>query len=382
MDLRRSRGGRHRRRQRHRRGPRPPLPRRRRPRCRRRRPRRAPRPSPPSSSDQRASVIAVEADVSTEAGNVALIAPTHRSLRPDRPVLRQRRRRRRHRPRDAPSEETVAAGLRRQRQRPPLGGQAPPARLAGRGEGYFCSTASAAGLLAQIGSAPYTVTKHAAVAFAEWLSITYGDRGIRVSCLCPQGVNTDMLERPRRLDGRRQRRARRRRRARTRRGRRRSCSQAIADERFLILPHPEVLDYLQRKVGDPTAGWPACAACRRGLLAERMDVRLTAVARRRSSCPALGLRAGERVRFRQGARWHEGRSRAGWRPTAACACTTARGRRASLPADRASRCGARAPRGASVWRSVPAVMRRHRNNSACGERDGAPPSGCAGRSRS
>ncbi|KRO48766.1 MAG: hypothetical protein ABR75_07720, partial [Acidimicrobiia bacterium BACL6 MAG-120924-bin43] len=52
-----------------------------------------------------------------------------------------------------------------------------------RGEGYFCSTASAAGLLSQIGSAPYSVTKHAARAFAEWLSITYGKRGIRVSCL-------------------------------------------------------------------------------------------------------------------------------------------------------------------------------------------------------
>lgn len=61
------------------------------------------------------------------------------------------------------------------------------------GKGYFVSTASAAGLLTAIGSAPYSLTKHAALAFAEWLSITYGNRGLRVSCLCPQGVNTNML---------------------------------------------------------------------------------------------------------------------------------------------------------------------------------------------
>lgn len=115
--------------------------------------------------------------------------------------------------------------------------------------GYFCSTASAAGLLTQIGSAPYSVTKHAAVGFAEWLSITYGSRGITVSCLCPQGVNTDMINQPNDFSGPT------------------DIVRAAADilepetvaevvaaaieaETFLILPHPEVAGYEQFKAAD------------------------------------------------------------------------------------------------------------------------------------
>ena len=114
-----------------------------------------------------------------------------------------------------------------------------------RGSGYFLSTASAAGLLSQIGSAPYAVSKHAAIAFAEWLSITYGDRGLKVSCLCPQGVRTRMLLGE---DGDRE--------SFLRDG---SVSveqvaeavvRGLEAEQFLILPHPEVLEYFRRKAND------------------------------------------------------------------------------------------------------------------------------------
>ena len=116
-----------------------------------------------------------------------------------------------------------------------------------RGEGYFLSTASAAGLLTNLGAAPYAVTKHGAVALAEWMAITYGNAGVKVSCLCPQGVRTNML-----LGG--------------------AIDDAVGvavvtaagpviepddvadavvaglrDERFLILTHPEVADYEVRR---------------------------------------------------------------------------------------------------------------------------------------
>ena len=71
----------------------------------------------------------------------------------------------------------------------------------GRQGGRFVVTASAAGLLTMIGAAPYSVTKHAAVGFAEWLSVTYGDRGVAVQAICPQGVRTRMLEQAGPLQG-------------------------------------------------------------------------------------------------------------------------------------------------------------------------------------
>ena len=119
-----------------------------------------------------------------------------------------------------------------------------PSMLA-RGRGYLLQTVSAAGLLTHPQSATYAVTKHASLAFAEWLSLTYGDRGIGVSALCPQGVRTDMLTRA------------------SAGGRRFLLDSAIepeqvadevvrglAEERFLILPHPEVAEYFRRKAND------------------------------------------------------------------------------------------------------------------------------------
>jgi NAD(P)-dependent dehydrogenase (short-subunit alcohol dehydrogenase family) len=115
-----------------------------------------------------------------------------------------------------------------------------------RGDGYLLNTASAAGLLAAIGSGPYSVTKAAAIKLAEFLSITHGDEGIRVSVLCPQGVNTAMA--PRRLGD----------------GQTdgiiepdmlvRTVVETLREERFYVLPHPEVEDYVRRK-GDDVDRW-------------------------------------------------------------------------------------------------------------------------------
>lgn len=111
-----------------------------------------------------------------------------------------------------------------------------------RGEGYLLATVSAAGLLTTIGNAPYSVTKHAALALAEWLAITYGDAGIRVSCLCPEGVRTDMLAsvpgsfleegaiEPEEVAE--------------------AVVEGVAAERFLILPQARVAEYFLRKAQD------------------------------------------------------------------------------------------------------------------------------------
>lgn len=117
-----------------------------------------------------------------------------------------------------------------------------------RGRGYIVSTASAAGLLTNIGAAPYSVTKHGAVALAEWIAVTYGDRGIGVSCLCPQFVDTAMLDAfgddagpmrewvtdlaisPDEVAT--------------------AVVEGIRAESFLILPHPQVADYFRNKAND------------------------------------------------------------------------------------------------------------------------------------
>jgi len=123
-------------------------------------------------------------------------------------------------------------------------------RMVARGSGYFLNTASAAGLLNQVGGAAYGVTKHAAVGFGEWLALTYGHQGIKVSLLCPQAVRTAMttlgddemssegvaaaaadgiLEVAQVAD---------------------CVVEGLASESFLILPHPEVREYIQRKTAD------------------------------------------------------------------------------------------------------------------------------------
>ncbi|MEE8475558.1 MAG: SDR family oxidoreductase [Myxococcota bacterium] len=116
-----------------------------------------------------------------------------------------------------------------------------------RGEGAFLHTASAAGLLTDVSGHAYSVTKHATVAFAEWLAIAYGERGIRVACLCPQGVRTPMLMGGVQAGGG----------AHLTHGMiepeevAEAVVNGLAREEFLILPHPDVAQYMQRKAQDP-----------------------------------------------------------------------------------------------------------------------------------
>jgi NAD(P)-dependent dehydrogenase (short-subunit alcohol dehydrogenase family) len=117
-----------------------------------------------------------------------------------------------------------------------------------RGDGYLLSTASAAGILTQVGAQVYSVTKHAAVAVAEWLAITYGDAGIKVSCLCPLGVRTPMLEGA--LDDSVGGAALLRDELLEPSDVAETVVEAIRDERFLIFPHPQVAKYMAFKGGD------------------------------------------------------------------------------------------------------------------------------------
>lgn len=129
-----------------------------------------------------------------------------------------------------------------------------------RGGGYFVSTASAAGLLTQLGAAAYAVSKHAAVGFAEWLAITYGDDGIGVSCLCPMGVSTALLNS---LGESPDPSARLAADSVTTAGEvldpalvAQLTLTAVQEDRFLVLPHPQVLDMYRRK-GQDYDGWIA-----------------------------------------------------------------------------------------------------------------------------
>ena len=135
-------------------------------------------------------------------------------------------------------------------------------RWVDRGSGHLLVTASAAGLLTGLGTASYAVTKHAAVALAEWIAITHGDGGVRVSCLCPQGVRTPMTEsdwmlgvaqvealglmEPEEVAA--------------------VTLEALREDRFLILPHPEVETYEQRRAGDRERWLRGMRRMQRGLL--------------------------------------------------------------------------------------------------------------------
>ncbi|RCW39537.1 short-subunit dehydrogenase [Halopolyspora algeriensis] len=129
-----------------------------------------------------------------------------------------------------------------------------------RGSGHFLATVSAAGLLTMLGSAPYSVTKHAALGFAEWMSVTYADRGVTVQALCPQGVRTDMLEGSGEA------------------GQRLLAAEAIepeqvadtvvdalGDERFLVLPHAEVAQRYAQRAADPDRWQAGMRKLQRGL---------------------------------------------------------------------------------------------------------------------
>jgi NAD(P)-dependent dehydrogenase (short-subunit alcohol dehydrogenase family) len=116
-----------------------------------------------------------------------------------------------------------------------------------RGEGYLLQTSSAAGLLTSLGGGAYSVTKHAAVALAEWIAITYGDQGIKVSALCPEFVNTAMLDVP---DVEPTVMAWVRAMAIEPEDVAEAVVQGLAEERFLILPHPEVGEFFRRKASD------------------------------------------------------------------------------------------------------------------------------------